>query len=137
MIDHTSFAVKEFDKSREFYDLTLKCLGYDRLVTLELPDVRLAGYGSKDNIRPSFWISDRGYDEKEEIGKAKGVHTAFSAPSAEAVKVWYDLCLKLGGKDNGAPGTRPHYHAGYFGAFIIDPSGWRIEACFHQYQGYS
>ena len=53
----------------------------------------------------------------------------------EAVQQWYAKCLELGGKDNGAPGPRPEYHPGYFGAFIIDPNGWRIEACFHQYQG--
>ena len=73
--------------------------------------------------------------DSEDVGKARGVHMAFSAPNAEAVAEWYDKALKLGGKDNGAPGVRPEYHPGYFGAFIIDPSGWRIEACFHGYKG--
>jgi catechol 2,3-dioxygenase-like lactoylglutathione lyase family enzyme len=134
MLDHTSISVKDYQKSLEFYDQTLKALGYERLMTIDIPEysVKSAGYGS-DN-KASFWISPYGLDS-EEVGKAKGVHIAFMAKSAEAVSNWYDLCLKLGAKDNGAPGPRAHYHPGYFGAFVVDPNGWRIEAVFHGYQG--
>lgn len=134
MIDHTSFAVKNFEKSLAFYDKSLKALGYDRMVNIDIPEVKVVGYGITTRPRPSFWISDRGFNPAEEIGNALGVHLAFAAPSVEAVNEWYKICLELGGKDNGAPGPRVHYHPGYYGAFIIDPNGWRIEACFHQYQ---
>lgn len=131
MIDHTSFAVHNFRHSSEFYDNSLKALGYERIVTLDLPDVQVIGYGTPP--KPSFWISDKGYNQAEQIGNAQGIHVAFVSPSVEAVDEWYKLCLELGGRDNGAPGPRGHYHPGYYGAFIVDPSGWRIEACFHQY----
>lgn len=133
MIDHTSFAVKNFEKSLMFYDKSLATLGYDRLINIDIPEVKAAGYGIQHKPRPSFWLSDRGNNPAEEIGNALGVHLAFEAPSVEAVNQWYKICLELGGKDNGAPGPRAHYHSGYYGAFIIDPNGWRIEACFHQY----
>ena len=100
-------------------------------MTIEQGTVQVAGYGKGE--KPYFWISPMG-NKEEEIGCARGVHFAFLAPSVEAVQEWHKKCLELGGKDNGAPGPRPIYHPGYYGAFIIDPSGWRIEACLHNYQ---
>jgi catechol 2,3-dioxygenase-like lactoylglutathione lyase family enzyme len=132
MFDHLSFAVKNYDASLKFYDETLHILGYKREVTLELPQYRGAGYGN-GGVRPCLWISASGLEE-EQIGKAKGVHIAFVAPNKEAVLAWYSKCLELGGQDNGEPGPRAHYHAGYYGAFVIDPNGWRIEACIHNYR---
>ena len=133
MIDHFSISVNNYDQSLKFYDETLKILGYERLMTIDIPEhhVKVTGYG-KDQ-KPSFWISPMGKEE-EEVGRAKGVHFAFLAPNAEAVQAWYKKCLELGGKDNGKPGVRPEYHPGYYGAFVVDPNGWRIEACFHQHQ---
>lgn len=128
MIDHTSIAVKDYPKSLIFYDATLDCLGYERIFTIDENEVQTAGYGA--NGKPSFWISPLGKAD-EEIGKARGVHFAFLAHSKEEVDTWYTKCLELGGKDNGKPGPRPEYHPGYYGAFIIDPNGWRIEACVH------
>jgi catechol 2,3-dioxygenase-like lactoylglutathione lyase family enzyme len=134
MLDHFSISVTDYEKSLIFYDQTLGTLGYKRSITIDIPehDVKVAGYG--DGIRPSFWISPMGKDE-EEIGRARGVHFAFAAPNEAAVDLWYQKAIELGGKDNGEPGPRAEYHDGYYGAFIIDPDGWRIEACFHGYEG--
>ncbi len=129
MIDHTSIAVSDFTKALHFYDATLGELGYTRLMIFE--DSQTAGYGA--NNKPAFWISTQGNSE-EFIGKARGVHIAFLAPNVETINNWYQRCLKLGGVDNGAPGPRKEYHPGYYGAFIIDPDGWRIEACLHDYK---
>ncbi len=100
-----------------------------QLVFLE-DNCKCAGYGIGE--KPCFWISSQGSDE-EDIGHARGVHIAFSTNSVDAVQHWHQKCLELGGTDNGVPGPRPEYHPGYYGAFIIDPNGWRIEACFHTY----
>jgi predicted lactoylglutathione lyase len=43
----------------------------------------------------------------------------------------YDAALQAGGKDNGPPGLRPHYHENYYGAFVLDPDGHNIEAVCH------
>ena len=134
MLDHFSISVHNFEDGLKFYDNTLDILGYKRLMTFDMPEkqVQCAGYGHKD--KPSFWISGLGKAE-ENVGCARGVHIAFLAPSIHAVHEWYTKCLELGGKDNGAPGLRPEYHPGYYGAFVIDPNGWRIEACLHNASG--
>jgi catechol 2,3-dioxygenase-like lactoylglutathione lyase family enzyme len=82
-----------------------------------------AGFG-KDG-KPFFWIGSgaRARDP---------VHFAFTAKSRDEVDAFYRAALAAGGKDNGAPGLRPHYHANYYGAFVIDPDGNNVEAVCHQ-----
>ena len=133
MIDHISVPVKDFEKSRDFYDKTLAVLGFERVLNFEDEKQQWAGYG-RDG-RPSFGIYFRKDTLNEGVGKITGLHVGFLAPNIEALDQWYAKCLELGGTDNGAPGPRPEYHPGYYGAFIIDPNGWRIEACFQNYQG--
>lgn len=60
------------------------------------------------------------------------VHLALSADSTEQVDAFHEAALAAGGTDNGAPGERPHYHPGYYGAFVLDPDGHNIEAVCHQ-----
>jgi len=132
--------VKNYDESIHFYDETFKLLGYERTMNLEIPKpnsnekLRFGGYGKKGAIEPSFWISNNTEYPNEEIGKAAGLHFAFRAPNIEAIHQWHQKCIELGGKDNGKPGPRKQYHAGYYGAFIIDPNGWRIEALIDNYK---
>jgi hypothetical protein len=42
------------------------------------------------------------------------------------------LDVAAGGRDNGAPGPRPQYHPGYYGAFVLDPDGNNVEAVCHK-----
>jgi predicted lactoylglutathione lyase len=60
------------------------------------------------------------------------VHFAFTARSRAEVDAFYHAALAAGGKDNGAPGVRAHYHANYYGAFVLDPDGHNIEAVCHR-----
>jgi len=85
-----------------------------------------AGLGS-DN-KPYFWIG------KGKPGKSHS-HVAFVAPNRAAVQAFYEAAVKAGGKDNGLPGLRPHYHKDYFGAFVLDPDGHNIEAVCHNPNG--
>lgn len=137
MIDHISFCVRNFEQSRNFYDKTLSILGYERLMDFDDDTHQVAGYGKKG--KPSFWVGTKKQlselDRGESIGSALGFHVGFLAPSVASVHKWYETCLELGGKDNGAPGPRLEYHPAYYGAFIVDPDGWRIEACFQEYDG--
>jgi catechol 2,3-dioxygenase-like lactoylglutathione lyase family enzyme len=132
MLDHVSFSVNNYKQSLKFYDETLKILGIERLRTFETGDHNVAGYGF--NGKPFFWIGESASpDLMEFVGKARGFHIAFRALDIQTIYDWYQKCLELGGMDNGAPGPRPEYHPGYYGAFIIDPNGWRIEAALHNY----
>jgi catechol 2,3-dioxygenase-like lactoylglutathione lyase family enzyme len=132
MIDHVSFSVKNYAESLKFYDETLKILGVTRLMNFENGEGKISGYGIDE--RPSFWIGvEENPNKHESIGEARGLHIAFKANNTNEINMWYQKCIELGGKDNGAPGPRLEYHAGYYGAFIIDPNGWRIEAAIHNY----
>ncbi len=59
------------------------------------------------------------------------VHVAFATKSRAAVRAFHSAALAAGGKDNGGPGIREIYHPDYYGAFVLDPDGHKIEACCH------
>ena len=127
MIDHTGIVVSDFEKSKRFYQRALAAIGYQLL--MEIPKSvtgksDVAGFGEPP--KPDFWIS-AGADQ---IAGPK-VHIAFSVNSREQVDAFYHAALAAGGRDNGAPGLRPHYHANYYGAFILDLDGYNIEAVCH------
>lgn len=126
MIDHTGVQISDSKKSREFYDKALAPLGYSMLfqVPKEHTDgMVVCGYGVPP--KPDFWIHE-GTPQKPHI------HIAFRAQTRKQVDEFYKAALAAGGKDNGAPGPRPHYHEHYYGAFVWDPDGHNIEACCHE-----
>jgi catechol 2,3-dioxygenase-like lactoylglutathione lyase family enzyme len=125
MIDHTGLRVSDPVKSRQFYSSALAPLGYAVLMEVpkEFTGGKVAlGYGIAP--KPDFWMSEGAPNEPR-------VHVAFRAESREQVDAFYAAALGAGGKDNGPPGPRPHYHARYYGAFVLDPDGHNIEAVFH------
>lgn len=122
MIDHVTFAVADLNRSIRFYDRALAPLGVRRLFDDQRAAHRTTGYG---DARPWFWIA--------EIPPGDGaVHVAIRAGSREAVGAFHRAAVAAGGRDNGPPGLRPHYHPGYYGAFVLDPDGHNIEAVFHE-----
>ncbi len=124
MLDHVTIGTSNLARAREFYDRALKPLGIERLYA----DGQTAwGYGA--GKKAFFWIGTR-----EAV--LTGVHVAFVAPDHATVDAFHASALAAGGRDNGAPGLRPHYHAGYYGAFVLDPDGHNIEAvCHHSPHG--
>ena len=125
MIDHTGIPVRDFAKARAFYDAALGALGARMLMTVpeeHTGGVKVGGYGRD---KPDFWLT-----ESRETGP--GRHTAFVARSRAEVDAFHAAALAAGGSDNGAPGLRLHYHANYYGAFVIDPDGNNVEAVCHR-----
>lgn len=126
MLDHIGFPVANFETSKAFYTAVLAPLGYE--VVLEItPEMtggtdRHAGFG-RDG-RPQFWIGTGGSIEGR-------MHVAFAATSRAEVDAFHRAALAAGATDNGAPGLRPQYHPGYYGAFVLDPDGHNIEAVCH------
>jgi catechol 2,3-dioxygenase-like lactoylglutathione lyase family enzyme len=118
MIDHTGVAVSNFDKSKAFYAAALAPLGYAILMELD----RAAGFGVAP--KPDFWIG-------ESTPNVPPIHVAFRAESRAQVDAFYKAAVAAGGRDNGAPGLREHYHPNYYGAFVLDPDGHNIEAVCH------
>lgn len=122
MIDHITFGISDFKRSTDFYDRALRPLGLRRLFNDDSGPGMATGYG---DIRPWFWIAEHNPTH----GK---LHIAFAADSRTAVDAFHREALAAGGLDNGAPGLRPHYHPGYYGAFVLDPDGHNIEAVFRE-----
>jgi catechol 2,3-dioxygenase-like lactoylglutathione lyase family enzyme len=126
MIDHTGISVSNPEKSKEFYIKALAPLGYKLM--MEIPKEHTGGvavYGYGVPPKPDFWV-------EEGMPNEPRVHIAFRAANHKEVQEFYKAALAAGGKDNGAPGLRPHYHEHYYGAFVLDPDGHNIEACCHE-----
>jgi catechol 2,3-dioxygenase-like lactoylglutathione lyase family enzyme len=125
MLDHTGIAVNDLNKSNAFYVNALGPLSISLVMEVtaeQTGDGAHAGFG-KDG-KPFFWIGSGGRPS----GPA---HFAFTAKSRDEVVAFHRAALAAGGKDNGPPGLRPHYHANYYGAFVVDPDGNNIEAVCH------
>ncbi len=125
MIDHTGVTVSDFDKSKAFYLAALAPIGYT--LVMELPasvtgHTDVAGFG--EHGKPDFWIS-RGTPNQPPV------HVAFRAQTRQPVDDFHAAALAMGGRDNGGPGIRAHYHPDYYGAFVLDPDGHNIEVVCH------
>lgn len=118
MIDHTGISVRNVVKSKAFYRAALAPLGYAVLMEWE----QNAGFGIPP--KPDFWI---GQGEPN----VPPIHVAFHAENRAQVDAFHRAAIAAGGRDNGAPGLRPHYHATYYGAFVLDLDGHNIEAVCH------
>ena len=127
MLDHVGFAVADAERSRRFYEAALAPLGITLIMTVGPEHTRSGGtaHGFGSAGKPYFWFGD-----KERTGE--GTHIAFAADTRDLVDAFYEAALAAGGRDNGAPGLRPHYHPDYYGAFVLDPDGMNIEAVCHK-----
>jgi len=126
MIDHIGVGVSDFGASKAFYRQALGAIGYQLVLEVGAAltgSVDFAGFGVPP--KPDFWISSGG-------ANVPPIHVAFRVERRAQVDAFYRAALAAGGRDNGAPGLRPHYHPNYYGAFVLDPDGHNIEAVCHQ-----
>ncbi|AOY95431.1 glyoxalase [Cupriavidus sp. USMAA2-4] len=126
LLDHVSISVPDIEVARPFYDAVMDALGarkvYDRPAAV--------GYGercSADDTASTFLAV---YQGSGEVGDSKR-HWCFKAPSRAQVDAFFQAGLSAGGRSDGEPGLRPHYHRDYYAAFLIDPAGNRVEAVCH------
>jgi catechol 2,3-dioxygenase-like lactoylglutathione lyase family enzyme len=129
MIDHTGVVVSDYDKSKRFYSATLSSIGYALLA--EFPAAQtghtdVAGFGQPP--KTDFWVI-KGNPNKPPV------HVAFRVETRAAVDAFYRAAIDAGGRDNGGPGIRAHYHPNYYGAYVLDPDGHNIEAVCHSPEG--
>lgn len=119
MFDHLGMGVTDYEASKSFFLKALQPLGV--AVVMEGP----YGLGLGSNNKPSLWLT-------QVLEKPTPLHIAFTAETRRQVDDFHRAALAAGGKDNGAPGLRPHYHRDYYGAFVIGPDGHNIEAVCHR-----
>ena len=118
ILDHIGFSVRDTERSKAFYAKALAPLG----IAIVMEGHGWVGMGREG--RPQFWFGG-GHE------RSGPIHLAFAARSRAEVRAFHEAALAAGGKDNGAPGLRPEYHADYYGAFVIDPNGHNMEAVCH------
>jgi catechol 2,3-dioxygenase-like lactoylglutathione lyase family enzyme len=116
--------VTSLERSRRFYDATLRPIGLVRILDFE---ERGSDYGTMAApLGVEFTIT-----AESAVSPSPGIHVCFRAPNREAVRAFHAAALEAGGRDDGPPGPRPLYHRDYYGAFVLDPDGHRIEAVCH------
>jgi catechol 2,3-dioxygenase-like lactoylglutathione lyase family enzyme len=125
VLDHLSIGVSDLARAASFYDTVLATMGYVRLFT----HPRAVGYGRAGDKDEQFAILAAGADARS---PGAGCHIALAAHSREAVHAFHEAALSAGAVDEGAPGPRPQYGAGYYAAFVRDLDGYRIEAVCHE-----
>ena len=118
-ISHVSIGVNDVARAKAFYDPLMKIVG----LSIRQHDAESVDYG---NERLLFSLETPVNGRRATPGN--GVHIAFSAPDRATVDAFYREAMKLGATDGGAPGARPQYSGDYYGAFVFDPDGNKIEA---------
>jgi catechol 2,3-dioxygenase-like lactoylglutathione lyase family enzyme len=126
MIDHTGVNVRDLARSVDFYRAALAPIGYELL--LQFPaevtgGSAVAGFGVAP--KPDFWVSGGTPNHPP-------LHVAFRVTARAQVEAFHAAALRAGGRDNGAPGLRPHYHPDYYGAFVLDFDDHNIEVVCHE-----
>ena len=120
IMSHVSIGTNDLPRALEFYDAVLATVGGRR--QHEVPDVAVA-YGK---FFPEYWVQKP--LDGNAAGTANGVHFSFIAPDRDAVHAFHAAALAAGATDAGAPGPRPEYGPDYYGCFVYDPDGHKIEA---------
>ena len=121
MFDHVKFGVSDYAASKTFFLKALEPLGI-AVVAEGAPTygVELSG---KNKVSLCLYQTD---------DRPAPLHLAFVGENRQQVEAFYRAALQAGGKDNGAPGLRPNYHANYYAAFVIGPDGHNIEVVCHE-----
>ena len=117
VLDHVGLAVADLESARVFYTAALEPLGF--IVVMEFPGVVAFGLPGQ----PELWL--------HQGAPSAPVHLALHAADPARVDRFHAAALAAGGTDNGAPGLRPHYHPGYYAAYVKDADGNNVEAVHH------
>lgn len=126
MINHITLYVRELERSKRFYVAALKPLGYELLT-----GGGTFGFGKKDcDGWGEIWLNEAPF----EIVRPSFSCLALTADNKRAVDQFHTKAVAAGGKNNGSPGYRTQYSAGYYAAFVLDPDGYNIEAVFDDVQ---
>lgn len=125
ILDHVGFCVSDFAASRAFYEKTLKPLGISAIMEVTAEQTGGEAHCGFGTDKPEFWIGTG-------TPLTGTLHVAFTAQDRKTVDEVYARALAAGGRDNGAPGLRPHYHPDYYAAFMLDPDGHNIEVVCHK-----
>ena len=128
MLDHVSITVTDLARAAPFWDAVMAALGVPCVARTD----RQLGYGVRNRPGDDGHTYLSIFTGRDGPVRADNRHWCFRAPDRAAVDAFHAAGLANGGTDDGAPGPRPHYHDGYYAAFLRDPDGNRIEAVCHR-----
>jgi len=124
LYSHVTLGTDDLPRAEKFYDSVMAVLGHPVL----FKNAKFLAYGEATGeklfIVPPF--------DGKEARPGNGVHAAFKVDSRAKVDAFHAAALENGGTDEGAPGLRPHYHPNYYGAYVRDPDGNKIQAVCHR-----
>lgn len=122
MIAHIGITVSDIENSKRFYITALKPIGYEMIREYGVTSTRpAASAGFGEPPRADLWLYQGTPHDTT-------THIAFQVNNRTLVDAFYEAAMAAGGRDNGKPGPRPQYSANYYGAFVLDPDGYNIEA---------
>ena len=128
MYSHTTVGTNDFARSQAFYDKVMATLGHKQLFAVD----GAAAWG-QDMTGPKLFLLYP-FDKGQAV-PGNGMHIAFLAPSRASVDAFHAAALEMGGTSEGEPGLRPHYHPNYYGAYVRDPDGNKLQAVCHSSKG--
>lgn len=120
MFSHVTVGTNDLQRAGAFYDSVLGAIGHTRSLEKET----FIAYGDRSGAR--FFVMEPFDGAAATVGN--GMHVAFDAETRAQVDAFHAAALAASGSDAGAPGLRPHYHADYYGAYVRDPDGNKIQA---------
>ena len=127
MFSHITVGTNDFERATKFYDAVMAILDHECFINGE----GYRGYGQPSDNQ--FWVLSP-FDKAAAV-PGNGSHVAFLAPDRATVRAFHETALANGGSDEGVPGLRPHYHPNYYGAYVRDPDGNKLQAVCHRTEG--
>ena len=129
MYSHITLGTNDWPQAKAFYQAIADILGLPLFMEREQGAAWGEAIGPKLFVGPAF--------DGEKASSGNGTHVAFLAKTRAAVDAFHAAALAHGGSDEGPPGLRPHYHPNYYGAYVRDPDGNKLQAVCHSREGAS
>lgn len=123
MFSHITLGTNDWSRARPFWIAIMKVLGHPVMFEREGGIAFGSPTGPKTFVGPPF--------DQAAAQPGNGVHIAYLVTDRATVDAFHATALAHGGSDEGVPGLRPHYHANYYGAYVRDPDGNKLQAVCH------
>lgn len=127
MFSHITLGTNDWPRAKVFYQAITHALEIAVFMEREEGSAYGEAAGPKLFVGPAF--------DGAPASNGNGTHVALVAKSRAGVDAFYAAALENGGTDEGAPGLRSHYHPNYYGAYVRDPDGNKLQAVCHSSKG--